>query len=107
MKPGALDETLPRVLPMVDTQLFGMVAEEKEAGAFAGTREAKKLRAYDTYLLLAQGITFKANLATLLSLVRHPVPLCGLYNAFFLQGSAFEIAQSFRIRSIALELVTI
>ena len=57
---------------MVDSQLFGGVAEEKEAGAFAGTREAKKMRAYDTYQLLTQGITFKMQLATLLSLVSVP-----------------------------------
>lgn len=63
---------------MIDAQLFGIVAEEKEAGAFAGTREAKKLRAYDTYQLLAQGITFKANLATMLSLVSCNTPTLAL-----------------------------
>lgn len=69
MEAGCLDDYLPRVLPMIDGQLFGGVAEEKEAGAFAGTREAKKLRAYDTYQLLAQGITFRTQLANLLGLV--------------------------------------
>lgn len=57
---------------MIDSQLFGGVSEEKEAGAFAGTREAKKIRAYDTFQLLAQGITFKLQLASLLSLVGGP-----------------------------------
>ena len=71
-QPGALDESLPRVLPIMEAQLFGEVAEEKEAGVFAGTREAKKLRAYDTYQLLAQAITFRTQLATLLA----PVSPC-------------------------------
>ena len=64
---GSLDEALPRILPMIEAQLFGGVAEEKEAGAFAGTREAKKLRAYDTYQMLAQGVTFRTQLATMLA----------------------------------------
>ena len=69
MEAGCLDEYVLRLLPMIDAQLFGGVAEEKEAGAFAGTREAKKMRAYDTYQLLAQGITFDTQLANLLGLV--------------------------------------
>lgn len=70
--PGCLDDYIQRIMPMIDSQLFGGIAEEKEAGAFAGTREAKKMRAYDTYQLLAQGITFKTQLVNLLSLVRLP-----------------------------------
>ena len=69
MEAGCVDDYVLRILPMIDSQLFGGVAEEKEAGAFAGTREAKKLRAYDTYQLLAKGITFDKQLATLLGLV--------------------------------------
>lgn len=69
MEAGCMDDYVLRILPMIDSQLFGGVAEEKEAGAFAGTREAKKLRAYDTYQLLAKGITFDKQLATLLGLV--------------------------------------
>ena len=66
---GYMDDYVTRILPMIDSQLFGGVAEEKDAGAFAGTREAKKLRAYDSYQLLAQGITFEKQLANLLSMV--------------------------------------
>ena len=80
MEAGCLDEYVLRLLPLIDSQLFGGVAEEKEAGAFAGTREAKKLRAYDTYQLLAQGITFDTQLANLLSLVR----------LFFLSASCLQ-----------------
>ena len=69
MEAGALDECLPRILPMVESQVFGGISEEKEAGAFAGTREGKRLRAYDNYQMLAQGMTFHTQLANLLSLV--------------------------------------
>ena len=86
LQPGSLDEALPRILPMVEAQLFGGVAEEKEAGAFAGTREAKKLRAYDTFQMLAQGVTFRTQLATLLAPVGLLPPAAASSNHLHVQS---------------------
>lgn len=61
---------LPRIIEAVEAQLFGIIAEEKEAGAFAGTREAKRLRAYDTFQILASNATFRDHLASLLEPVQ-------------------------------------
>ena len=70
-EPGALDGVLPEVLPIIEAELWGDVADEKEAGAFSGScREARKLRAYDTYALAARGVTFRTHVSALLQ----PVP---------------------------------
>ena len=70
-EPGALDDVLPEVLPILEAELWGDVADEKEAGAFSGScREAKKLRAADTFQLLAQGTTFRSHIGPLLRPVR-------------------------------------
>ena len=75
-EPGALDDILPEVLPILEGELWGDVADEKEAGAFAGScREAKKLRAADTFQLLAQGTTFRTCIGPLLRPVRPPFSL--------------------------------
>ena len=71
VEPGALDGVLPEVLPIIEGELWGDVADEKEAGAFSGTcREARKVRAYDAYALAAQGVTFRARISALLQPVR-------------------------------------
>lgn len=60
---------------LLEGDLFGAVAEAKEVAAVAGQfKEAKKQRAYDSYRLLAQGITFRTHAAYLLSLVRRLQP---------------------------------
>ena len=69
--PGVLDETLPRILGLLDSQLFGGVAEEKDVAAVAaGSREAKRARGASTFGLLVQGTTLRLHLADVLSLVR-------------------------------------
>ena len=70
MEPGAFDEALAPLLPLVEADIFGAVAEAKEVAAFAGgLKEAKKQRGYEAYRLLAQGVTFRTHTAFLLSLV--------------------------------------
>lgn len=65
--PGAMDESLSLVLPIVETELFGEVADAKEAGALAGSyKEAAKGRGYDTYQLCAAMITVQDHVAALL-----------------------------------------
>lgn len=66
MEAGRIDESLPRILSSVESQLFGAVGEEKDAGVLQNTREAKKMRAYDMYQLLARLICFRTSLAPLL-----------------------------------------
>ena len=67
-QPGVLDETLLRVLTILDEQLFGLAAEDREAAPATG-REAKRNRGPETYALLAQGTTLADKLADVLSLV--------------------------------------
>jgi hypothetical protein len=56
----------------VEAELFGQVSEEKEANAFVGgCKEAKHLRAYATYQILARGVTFRDHMSTLLQPVRY------------------------------------
>jgi hypothetical protein len=70
MEPGGFDEALAPLLPLVEADIFGAVAEAKEVAAFAGgLKEAKKQRGYEAYRLLAQGVTFRTHTAFLLSLV--------------------------------------
>lgn len=70
MEPGGFDEALAPLLPLVEADIFGAVAEAKEVAAFAGgLKEAKKQRGYEAYRLLAQGVTFRTHAAYLLSLV--------------------------------------
>lgn len=77
-KPGALDDVIGDIIPIVEAELFGQVSEEKEANAFVGgCKEAKRQRAPATYQLLARGVTFRAHMATLLQ----PVQPC-----LYLQG---------------------
>ena len=66
---GIFDKILDRVLVSLPSQLFGQIADERDASVFAGLREGRKSRAFDTYELLARGITFREKLATLLALV--------------------------------------
>ncbi len=77
---GALDDVIGDVIPIVETELFGQVSEEKEANAFVGgCKEAKRLRAYATYQLLARGITFRDHMSTLLQPVRPPPRFHAVY----------------------------
>ena len=70
LPPGGFDEALGVLLVLLEGDVFGEVAEAKEAAGYgAGVKEAKKQRGYDAYRLLAQGITFRTHTALLLSLV--------------------------------------
>lgn len=70
--PGAMDAALSLVLPIIEGELFGEVADAKEAGALAGSyKEAARARGCDTYQLCAAMITVERSVATLLEPVRH------------------------------------
>lgn len=70
-EPGCLDDVLLLILPLLDKDLFGDVADAKENSAFAAPyKEVKKCRAYDTYRLLAGIITFRTHIAVLMNTVR-------------------------------------
>ncbi len=57
----------------MEDELFGKVAEEKEARVFVGSyKEGKRTRALDTYEALAQHTTFAVQFGAVLQLVRHP-----------------------------------
>ena len=59
------------ILSSLQADLFGDVAEAKEAAEFAGAyKEAKKCRAYETYQLLASIISFGDRIAELLTTVQ-------------------------------------
>ena len=61
----------PSFPPPLQADLFGDVAEAKEAAEFAGAyKEAKKCRAYETYQLLASIISFGDRIAELLTTVQ-------------------------------------
>ena len=61
---------MPRILSLLEAQLFGGVAEEKEVAAVAASsRETKRARGASTFGLLVQGTTLRLHLADVLSLV--------------------------------------
>ncbi|KAK9840687.1 hypothetical protein WJX84_003409, partial [Apatococcus fuscideae] len=69
--PGGLDPILQPALGLVEGDIFGAAGEARDAGVYAGQyREAKKNRAFDTYLLLASHITFRSHIAALVAPVR-------------------------------------
>jgi U3 small nucleolar RNA-associated protein 20 len=56
---------------MIEEELFGEVSEAKDVVAFtAAYKEAKRVRGYETYRLLASAITLGTHLDLLLSIVR-------------------------------------
>ncbi len=68
---GGLDASVELLLPILDAELFGEVAEAKEYSNFAAAyKEAKKCRAYESYQLLAAGITFDQSIDHVLGLVK-------------------------------------
>ncbi|KAL6760906.1 armadillo-type protein [Haematococcus lacustris] len=72
---GTLDDALELCLPILENELFGEVAAAKEVAQFANNyKEAKKVRAYESYMLLAVSITFSTHMEPLLLLVRHHLP---------------------------------
>uniref|UniRef100_A0A7S3R808 U3 small nucleolar RNA-associated protein 20 domain-containing protein n=1 Tax=Dunaliella tertiolecta TaxID=3047 RepID=A0A7S3R808_DUNTE len=68
---GALDDAVELALPIIENEIFGEVAEAKEVAQFAmNYKEAKKVRGYESFMLLAAGVTFKTSMEPLLDLVR-------------------------------------
>jgi U3 small nucleolar RNA-associated protein 20 len=62
---------LHKLLPLLEADLFGDVADAKEVAAVAAAyREAKRCRSYDTYRLLASMVTVRTHLVKQLSTVR-------------------------------------
>ena len=81
-EPGALDAILGPALNLVEADLFGAAGEARDAGVYGSTREAKKNKAFDTYLLLARHISFSSHVAALLAPVSHLTSgsnVCRLY----------------------------
>ncbi|KAK9863125.1 hypothetical protein WJX84_001609, partial [Apatococcus fuscideae] len=69
--PGSLDPIIGPALGLMEADIFGAAGEARDAGVYSGQyREAKKNRAFDTYLLLARHITFRTHVASLLAPVR-------------------------------------
>jgi len=69
--PGALDDSLGLLLPLMEADVFGDVADAKEVSAFAANyKETKKCKAYETYELLASCINFEKSASMLLEPVR-------------------------------------
>lgn len=73
---GHLDSSVPLVLPLIEADLFGHVAEAKEAANFASNyKEAKRCRAYEAYQLLAASVSFSpASMEGILAPVRERLP---------------------------------
>lgn len=71
---GLLDESAEGVLAVLEGQVFGEVAEEKEVAAVTGgVREAKQARSYATFGLLVKCTTLSSHLSLILRLVNSPV----------------------------------
>jgi U3 small nucleolar RNA-associated protein 20 len=69
--PGALDDSLGLLLPLMEADVFGDIADAKEVSAFAANyKETKKCKAYETYELLASCINFEKSASMLLEPVR-------------------------------------
>ena len=69
--PGDIDDSLLQLLALMEADLFGDVADAKEASEFASAyKEARKCRGYETYQLLAGVVAFGARIPQLLTTVQ-------------------------------------
>jgi U3 small nucleolar RNA-associated protein 20 len=60
IKTGQLDYTYPTLIPLLNSELFGEIQDEKEAeDKKKNFTEIKKNKAVETYSLLAQTMEFK------------------------------------------------
>lgn len=74
---GDTDSILDLVLPIVDAEIFGEVADAKEVKQFtANYREAKKCRAYDTCYLLMKTVSFDPCADSFVEFIRERLELC-------------------------------
>lgn len=71
LHPGALDYCLEDMLSIVEADILGEVAEEKEAEGVAGRmKETRSMRSFETLRLLAQSIDVRQSVGPLLAPVR-------------------------------------
>lgn len=72
---GCLDEAVEVLLPLIDAELFGDVADAKEVAKIkAQFREAKSSKGTEALYLLAAAVTFHEHIGSLLDLVRLRLP---------------------------------
>lgn len=65
--PGSLDDAVDILIPIIENDMFGDVAEAKEVDAFsANYKETKRCKAPETYMLLASRVTFETQMVKLL-----------------------------------------
>ena len=84
--PGDLDDSLLQLLALMEADLFGDVADAKEAAEFASAyKEARKCRGYETYQLLAGVVAFGERVPQLLTTVQVGAP-----------GAALEVQEGGR-----------
>jgi U3 small nucleolar RNA-associated protein 20 len=72
---GEFDCALYALLPVIEADMLGDIAAEKEVAAItAKMKECKRTRAYDALELLASRVNFRTHLGELLSPVRNYLP---------------------------------
>ena len=74
--PGCLDSCLHQIIPVIEGDLFGEIADAKEASEFSSSyKESKRCKANDTFLLLSTVIDLEASLADILDIVWERLPM--------------------------------
>ncbi|KAG0630923.1 hypothetical protein M758_1G214100 [Ceratodon purpureus] len=75
VKVGEIDYCLPLLLEMLENDIMGEVAEEKNVEAIAiKMKETKHMRSFESMRLVAQVITFPTQVPTMLGPVRRNLP---------------------------------
>lgn len=75
VKVGEIDYCLPLLLEMLDNDIMGEVAEEKNVEAIAiKMKETRHMRSFESMRLIAQVITFPTQVPTMLGPVRRNLP---------------------------------
>lgn len=73
LKSDEIDTLLPEVLPILEMDIFGYAAQEKDISSFAATfSEARRTRSIDSFMLIAMHASFPGSVPLLLSpVIRH------------------------------------
>lgn len=92
---GAFDESLSILLPLLETDIFGQVSEEREVDKIAASmKEARTCMSYSSFQILAQGINFRQQFWHLLQPVRSRLEISQQYStAQKLEGILASISQ--------------
>lgn len=92
---GAFDESLSTLLPLLETDIFGQVSEERQVDKIAGSmKEARTCMSYSSFQILAQGINFRQQFWHLLQPVRSRLENSQQYStAQKLEGILASISQ--------------